>query len=131
MRELPKEDDGKHNQRAPFQSSTSSGPTQHARHGSGERTHKCADGMNFLQWSVAGEINTRGNECQPSRKRIECPAQVNCSAEHHQSAYNRAVQPAEASSRDRSLSSAAHAAVSIPLHHFVKSSSSARNQTDT
>ena len=130
MRELPEEDDGKHHQRAPLQPATSGGPAQHARHGSRESADKGADRVNFLQRRIGAEIDGRSSQRQPCGQRIQRETQVERAAERHQNADQRGMHEAEASGRDRTLRGAAHAAVGVPLHHFIQGGGSARNQAD-
>ncbi len=107
------------------------GPSQNARHGAGERAHKGADGMNLFQGSIGGEINAGGCKRQQRGQGIQGHAQIQSAAAHHQEAGDGGVHQAEASPWNGTLRGATHAAVGFPLHHFVKSGSSAGNQPDT
>ena len=86
--------------------------------------------MDFLQRRVGAEIDGRGGQRQPCGQRIQGQPEVEGAAERHQNADQRGVHEAEASGRNGALRGAAHAAVGVPLHHFVQRGGSAGNQAD-
>ena len=86
--------------------------------------------MDLFQRSIGAEIDGRRSQRQPCGQRIQSETQVESAAERHQNPDQRGMHEAETSGRDGTLRRAAHAAIGVPLHYFIQSSRSARNQAN-
>src|SRR6185369_5699892 len=76
MRELPEENDGEHDERAPLEVPAGSGPSEDAGHGAGKGADKRTDWVYPLERRVGGEIDEGGEERKPSGERVAGQAKV-------------------------------------------------------